>query len=120
MHGVFFDENVLYLVGYEPLGRAVYGLEGTAGGGYLEVVVAVDSRYLFDDIRLYRNILSGSPGGDGDGENAVLLVNSEAEQGKSLNNALVADFDSGVSVNIRLVEGERYLRISLNVFVRQL
>ncbi len=79
MHGVFLDENVLYLVGYEPLGRAVYGLEGAAGGGYLEVVVAVDSRYLFDDICLYRNIFGGSPGGDGDGENAVLLVNAEAE-----------------------------------------
>ena len=104
VHGVFLDEDVLYLVADKSLGRAVNGLEGAAGRGDFKVVVAVDSRYLFDDVRLYRDILRGSPGGDGDGENAVFFVNAEAEQGQRVNNALVAYLDSGVSVNISLVE----------------
>ena len=37
-----------------------------------------------------------------------------------MDNALVAYLDSGVSVNISLVERERYLRIFLCIFVGQL
>ena len=55
------DKDILCLLVLKPAVIVGHGLERAAGGGYLKVVVAVDSGYFLDDIRLHGDVLGSSP-----------------------------------------------------------
>ena len=84
-----------------------------------EVVIAVNTCYFLNDIRLYRYVLGCSPAGYGNGKLVIIKLGSKSESRKSSNYSVVVDFDTCIFINKTLVKAELNGIVMLCVLIRQ-
>jgi hypothetical protein len=83
----------------------------------IEVIVAVDTGDLLDDICLHSNILGGSPGRNGYGEGGAFERDTKAESRESGENMLIGDLDTCIAVYEGTVKGEGDFGVLISLLV---
>ena len=104
VHTVALYKDVLHSVLRGVDNLLANGGKCTCRGEYLEVVVAVNSGDLLDDVGLDGNVLGSTPGRNDNGEIVTLAGNLEAKAGEGLYDLLVGDLDTRVTIYVLFIE----------------
>ena len=89
VHGEALNKKVLDSVLVSLFNCRTNRVDGSLCCVYIEVVVAVDTCDLLDDVSLDGNVLCCSPGGNGNCEIVAAKLNCEAESLESIHDSIV-------------------------------
>ena len=82
-----------------------------------KVVIAVNARDLFDDVRLHGDVLGRTPRGNHHVKHAVFFPDGKAEALERLDDGAVVDLNAGVAVNKGLVKVQLHGVIAERSFI---
>ena len=106
VQAVALDEQVLRKAVVVAARGAQHRRERALRRGDLEVVVAVDACDFLDDVGLDRDVLRRAPRGHVHGEGLAGKARVEAERVQRVENLLVGNIDTGVTIHILFVKAE--------------
>ena len=117
MQGEAFDENVFDSVLDGLFRFGAHRVKRRGSGVHGEVVIAVNTRDFFDDIRFNRNVFGGAPARHGHREVVAVSFDGKTERFERVDNRVPVNFDTGIAVDISLIKIERYGAVMIGVFV---
>ena len=111
-------QQALYAVVDASVLRFGHGRKQAVGGFDLEVVIAINTCNLLQQIGFDGNVLRSAPGRDLDLERIGLALHAETERKQRPLNLVGGDIYAGIAVDIRLVKGNFNFRIGLDIHIR--
>ena len=119
MKSEFLDKNILQLVLNALFGKQTNGIKRSSRRVNIEIVIAVNSCDFFDNIGLERNILCCSPARNINGEIVAVKLNLKSECSKGLDDSVVVNFNTRITVNKFLVEAKLNIVKFVSILIRK-
>ena len=119
MQGEAFDENVFDSVLDGLFRFGAHRVKRRGSGVHGEVVIAVDTRDFFDDVRFNRDVFGGAPARHGHREVIAVSFDGKTQRFERVDNRVPVNFDTGIAVDISLIKIERHGVVMIGVFVGQ-